>query len=50
MVEYLGYQVGGGVMSPVADIVKGITAMKVPTTKKQARLILGMCTYYRQYT
>lgn len=48
-VEYLGHKVGGGIMSPVSDKVTGITAMKVPTTKKQVRSFLGMCSYYRQY-
>ena len=48
-VEYLGHKVGGGITSPVSDKVTSITAMEVPSTKKQVRSFLGMCSYYRQY-
>ena len=48
-IEYLGFVVSKNGVSPQPDKVKAIRALKPPTTVKQTRSFLGMCSFYRRF-
>lgn len=48
-VTYLGKEVGGGMVRPVAEKVSAITAFPTPSTRRQLRRFLGMTGYYRGF-
>lgn len=48
-VEYLGHNIGGGMIRPVEGKLESISNMSIPKTKKEVRSFLGMTGYYRQY-
>lgn len=47
--EYLGHQVGGGLVRPGLAKVKAIRDFLVPKRKKDVRSFLGLASYYRKY-
>ena len=47
--EFLGHQVGGGVISVPAARVRAIKDHPLPKTRKQLRAFLGMVGYYRRF-
>lgn len=47
--EYLGHQVGGGLVRPGLAKVEAIRDFIVPRKKKDVRSFLGLASYYRKY-
>ncbi len=47
--EYLGHQVGGGLIRPGLAKVKAIQDFLLPRKKKDVRSFLGLASYYRKY-
>ena len=48
-IEYLGYMVGGGVLTPIYSKVWAIHQYPAPTTRKEVQRYLGMIGYYRRF-
>ena len=48
-VQYLGFRVGKGELSPTPDNTDAIKTMSVPKTKKQLRSFLGLVSFYRMF-
>ncbi|GFW21397.1 retrovirus-related Pol polyprotein from transposon 297 [Trichonephila clavipes] len=48
-VKYLGHIIGSGRHSPDKERIKAIQNLQAPTTKKQLRSSLGLCSFYRHY-
>ncbi|GBM19975.1 Retrovirus-related Pol polyprotein from transposon opus [Araneus ventricosus] len=48
-IKYLDHIVGSGKYLTDPDKIRAIAMMPAPTTKKQLRSVLGLCTYYRDY-
>ena len=48
-VKYLGHIIGSGKHRPDPDRLRVVEEMKVPTTKKQLRQMMGLFSYYRSY-
>jgi transposase InsO family protein len=46
-VEYLGFLIGTGFLSPHQAKVEAIQALRSPNTVKQLQAVLGLCNYYR---
>ena len=47
--DYLGYVVGSGTVQPISAKVAAIRDYAAPQTKKDVRLFLGLCGYYRKF-
>jgi transposase InsO family protein len=47
--EYLGYRVGEGTVSPVEDKMEKIRNTPRPMTKRQVRAFLGLAGFYRRF-
>ena len=47
--QFLGHNVGKGVLSPQEEKVQNILGARPPTTKKQVRSFLGSIGYYRNF-
>ena len=47
--EYLGYMIGSGYLSPHESKIMAIRALKSPTNLKQLQAVLGLCNYYRSF-
>lgn len=48
-IEFLGHTVGDGCIQPTQSKVKKILNMSVPSTKKEVRSLIGLCSYYRRF-
>ena len=48
-IEYLGFKVGHGKISPVEDKMAKIREAKRPMTKKEVRSFLGLVGFYRRF-
>lgn len=48
-IEYLGYQIGEGKISPMEAKLEKIGSALKPTTKKQLRSFLGLAGFYRKF-
>ena len=46
---YLGHVVGGGKIKPMECKIQAVREYKQPQTKKQVRVFLGLCGYYRRF-
>jgi hypothetical protein len=46
-VEYLGFLISTGFLSPHQAKIEAIQALHTPTTVKQLQAALGLCNYYR---
>ena len=49
MMEFLGHQIGGDVITPSNDNLEKVRKTPGPTTKKQVRSFLGLVGYYRDH-
>ncbi|XP_068229342.1 uncharacterized protein [Palaemon carinicauda] len=47
--QYLGYVIGSGEVSPVAAKVDAITKLSCPRSRREVRKFLGMVGYYRRF-
>ena len=47
--EYLGFQIGTAEMKPNPEKVKAIYKMPAPTTVREVRGFIGMCSYFRKF-
>ena len=47
--EYLGFQIGTGGVKPNPEKVKAINEMPAPTTVREVRGFIGMCSYFRRF-
>ncbi|XP_068245255.1 uncharacterized protein [Palaemon carinicauda] len=47
--QYLGYVIGSGKVSPVAAKVDAITKLSCPRSRREVRKFLGMVGYYRRF-
>jgi hypothetical protein len=48
-VEYLGFEIGEGVIKPLNNKISAITEIPLPRTKTQLRSFLGMCMFYAKF-
>lgn len=48
-IAYLGHKIGGGVVTPIWDIVEGVQNFPQPLTKRNVRAFLGLTGYYRKF-
>ena len=48
-IEYLGHQIGKGVLKPLSDKLEKIRDTPRPTTKKMIRAFLGLAGFYRKF-
>ncbi|GFN74058.1 hypothetical protein PoB_000056400 [Plakobranchus ocellatus] len=48
-INFLGHIVGKGQLKPDENKTEKIRNLKVPTTKKEVRSVLGLLTYYRSF-
>jgi len=48
-IEFLGHVVGKDGLKPDPGKIEKIKNLKVPTTQKEVRSILGLCGYYRRF-
>ena len=47
--EYLGFQIETGGIKPNPEKVKAISKMPAPTTVREVRGLIGMCSYFRRF-
>ena len=47
--DYLGYTVGGGMLTPIDSKVEAILNYPAPTTRREVQRYLGMIGYYRRF-
>ncbi|XP_068207459.1 uncharacterized protein [Palaemon carinicauda] len=47
--QYLGYVIGSGEVSPVAAKIDAITKLSCPRSRREVRKFLGMVGYYRRF-
>ena len=46
---FLGHEIGNGERWPEADKIEKVKNAPLPTTKKQVRSFIGLCSFYREY-
>jgi hypothetical protein len=49
VVDFIGYRVGGGTVTPREALIETILQFPRPQTKKQVRSFLGLAGYYRRF-
>ena len=48
-IDFLGYRVGGGKVTPTTENENKIFDLSVPRSKKQVQALLGLCNFYRPF-
>ena len=48
-VEFLGHEIGPGLLGTNPDALKRIENCPIPKTKKEVRSFIGLTSYYRKY-
>ena len=48
-IDFLGYRIGGGAVTPTAENENKIFNLSVPKSKKQVQALLGLCNFYRPF-
>ena len=47
--DFLGYNIGNKEIKPTQELAKKILDIAIPTTKKNVRSLIGLCSFYRQF-
>ena len=48
-IDFLGYRIGGGKVTPTAENESKIFNLSVPKSKKQVQALLGLCNFYKPF-